>query len=242
MPMAAVFADTQAEPFEVYNWLSFLEAKLPFPVYRVTQGSLWETLTKHRHRGDGSGTYVRQSIPAWVDNGRGSSTPLMRGCTRDYKVHPILRKVRELRKEHGSDRVTQWIGISRDEAHRMKDSGVDYIDHRWPLIEKRMTRTHCLEWMRDHGYPLPPRSACVFCPYHSDIEWNRLKSLDPDSFAEAVRAEKELQAAVMASTRPNAKELPYLHKSLKPLETINFSIDDGQIPLFGNECEGMCGV
>ena len=40
MPDFAVFADTQAEPQEVYDWLDWLENELPFPVYRVTKGSL----------------------------------------------------------------------------------------------------------------------------------------------------------------------------------------------------------
>jgi hypothetical protein len=36
----------------------------------------------------------------------------------------------------------------------------------------------------------------------------------------------------------------YLHRSLKPLEEADFSTaeDWGQYRLFGNECEGMCGV
>ena len=32
----AIFADTQAEPLEVYQWLDYLETVLPFPVYRVS--------------------------------------------------------------------------------------------------------------------------------------------------------------------------------------------------------------
>jgi hypothetical protein len=36
----------------------------------------------------------------------------------------------------------------------------------------------------------------------------------------------------------------YLHRSLKPLAEIDFSSaeDKGQGTLFGDECEGMCGV
>ena len=170
MPVAAVFADTQAEPPSVYAWLDWIATELPFPVQRVDNGSIWETLTKVRTRKDGSGTYIRQSIPAWTANDRGGATPLMRGCTRDYKIIPIVREVKRLMKEHGATRAVQWIGISRDEAHRMKDADDPAIQHRWPLIDARMTRTHCLEWMARNGYDQPPRSACVFCPYHSNEE------------------------------------------------------------------------
>lgn len=40
MPDGAIFADTQAEPASVYRWLDRLETMLPFPVHRVTAGSL----------------------------------------------------------------------------------------------------------------------------------------------------------------------------------------------------------
>jgi hypothetical protein len=242
MPVAAVFADTQAEPDSVYSWLDWLVPQLPFPVYRVSAGSVWDTLTKIRTREDGTGTYIRQSIPAWTANDKGGSTPLMRGCTRDYKVNPIVRQVKQLRKTHGADLVKQWIGISRDESHRMKDSGIPGIQHIWPLIDARMTRTHCIEWMERNGYPKPPRSACVFCPYHSDAEWDRLKREEPDAFALAVKAERDLQGAIAGVTRPTADTMPYLHKSLRPIDQVDFTRDTSQLNLFGNECEGMCGV
>ena len=40
MPDCAIFADTQWEPRGVYQWLSWLETQLPFPVHRVTAGSV----------------------------------------------------------------------------------------------------------------------------------------------------------------------------------------------------------
>lgn len=40
----AIFADTQSEPRAVYDWLDYLQTKLPFPVKRVTQGSLRQNI------------------------------------------------------------------------------------------------------------------------------------------------------------------------------------------------------
>jgi hypothetical protein len=36
----------------------------------------------------------------------------------------------------------------------------------------------------------------------------------------------------------------FIHRSKKPLDEVDFSNseDEGQINMFGNECEGMCGV
>jgi hypothetical protein len=42
----------------------------------------------------------------------------------------------------------------------------------------------------------------------------------------------------------NIKGEQFMHRSLKPLEEVDFrnAEDFGQVNMFGNECEGMCGV
>ena len=176
----------------------------------------------------------------------------MRQCTMDFKIDVILREVRKLagaeirvwrRRGHsGVAPVVQWIGISRDEIIRMKPSRLPYIIHRWPLIDMGITRVKCLQWMEARGFPAPPRSACVFCPYHSDREWLRLKTDEPEAFARAVEFEGDYQFAFSQIQRREA--VPFLHRSCVPLDQVNFSADEdhGQQPMFGNECEGMCGV
>lgn len=58
MPHAAIFADTQAEPESVYRWLDWLEKQLPFPVHRVTAGSLFKDTLRIRERKDKKGPLV----------------------------------------------------------------------------------------------------------------------------------------------------------------------------------------
>ena len=120
----------------------------------------------------------------------------------------------------------------------MKPSREHWIEHRWPLVDLEMRRLDCLEWMDTHGYPRPGRSACTFCPYHSDAEWRALKD-SPEDFAEAVKIDRMIRDGV----RGTSQQL-YLHRSLKPIDEIDFSNaeDHGQGSLFGDECEGMCGV
>ena len=122
----------------------------------------------------------------------------------------------------------------------MKPARDKWIKNRWPLIESRMSRHDCLQWMERNGYPRPPRSACVFCPFHSDDEWLRLKNEDPAAFADAVRFEKNYQNAIRSGS--GFYGTPYLHRSLKPLAEVNFDKHADQMRLFDNECEGMCGV
>jgi len=89
--------------------------------------------------------------------------------------------------------VESWIGISTDEASRMKPSREPWIINKYPLIEHNISREQCVEWMLAEGYPEPPRSACIFCPYHSDEEWKRLRDKEPEEFQRAVEWEREAQ-------------------------------------------------
>lgn len=242
MPVAAIFADTQAEPKSVYVWLDWLEKQLPFPVARVTAGNMVNVMLHLRKRKDGTGYWSKQLIPAFILNADGSKGITQRQCTHSYKVEPLERAARQIagvKRGEKSIRVIKWIGITRDEIFRVKESRTKWEKHRWPLIEKDMSRQSCLEWMKKHGFPQPPRSACVFCPYHSDAEWRRLTK---EEFSQAVELERELQKIRKKCDR--SKGVPYLHASLKPLSEIDFSTEEerGQLNMFNNECEGMCGV
>lgn len=248
MPTAAIFADTQAEPKSVYKHLDWLEKQLPFPVYRVSQGSLTEACLNTRVNQTTWIPYYSNMLPCYTLNSDGTQGRVGRHCTYNYKIVPIVRKVRELagiKRGETKIRVTQWIGISLDEMRRMKESRDLWSRHRWPLIEKRMTRQACLDWMEKKGYPMPPRSACVYCPFHSSKEWRRLQLEEPEGFAEAVRVEGELQT-LHASITANGKirGTPFLHRCCKPLDTIDFrsDVELGQMVLWDDECTGMCGV
>lgn len=247
MPDFAVFADTQAEPQSVYDWLDWLESQLPFPVYRVSKGNLTDDSLKV-HIAKAGHERVNNLIPAFGVLKNGVKTAAIgRKCTNDYKILPLLREIKNLcsiNKGQSSITVTQWIGISYDEMQRMKDSRVKWAQHRWPLIEKKMRRHDCLNWMKSHGYPEPPRSACVYCPFHSDTEWKRLRDNHPHEFLKAIEFDKKLRTMHKNHNKRLNMEV-YLHPSCKPLDEIDFDddIDKGQqVWDFMAECEGMCGV
>lgn len=247
---AAIFADTQAEPASVYRWLDWLEAeiqrsKYPYPVHRVTKGNLTETALRMRQRPDRAGQWTKSLIPCYTLEPNGKKGHMQRACTYDYKLLELLkaqRRIGKIKRGQKTIGVISWIGISLDEAHRMKPSREAWCEHEWPLIDARMSRADCLKWMEAHGYPKPPRSACIYCPYHSDKEWLRLKTEEPAEFEKAVRFERDLQTT--KAQTDNMRGVPYLHNSRVPLETVDFTSNaKGQHPdLFGNECEGLCGV
>jgi len=160
MPTAAIFADTQAEPQSVYRWLDWLEKELPFPVHRVTKGSLTDAQLLIRKRTKTVGKpWSKSLIPAFIKNPDGTKGIMGRGCTYDHKILQLLKKERELggiKRGQKTVGVVSWIGISLDEVVRMKSSRERWVENRWPLIEKEMTRHDCLRWMQAHGFPTPP--------------------------------------------------------------------------------------
>ena len=181
MPDCAIFADTGDESDATYDWLDWLEKQLAFPVHRVSKGILSEDVIKLRTAEKSGNVYSQTCLPTHLMDVSGKQKGMQsRHCTSDYKVIPIQRKTREL---VGLKRATkntpvlasQWIGISTDEAHRMKPSRNRWIKNRWPLIEEQMERRHCLEWLEKNGFPRAPRSACVYCPFHSDQQWKEMK-------------------------------------------------------------------
>ncbi len=166
-------------------------------------------------------------------------------CTVNYKIKPIMKKAREIggiKRGQKTVGVVQWIGISLDEVIRMKDSREPWAQNRWPLIESKMSRHDCLRWMEKNGYPKPPRSACYFCPYHSNAEWVNLIRTEPAAFDRAVAYERAVAKSKGLTSNSHSKK--FLHRSCKPLDEVDFSTEEerGQINMFNNECEGMCGV
>ena len=247
---AAVFADTQAEPQSVYRWLNWLESEIsrsqfPFPVHRVSKGNMTDTALRIRQRASAPGQWTKSLVPCYTLEPDGKKGHMQRACTYDYKVMELIkaqRKIGNIKRGQKSLGVISWIGISLDEVHRMKPSKIPWVQHEWPLIDMRMTRHDCLMWMKSNGYPAPPRSACVYCPYHSDKEWARLKSEEPEEFQRAVQFELDLQSS--KAKTDNMRGVPYLHNSRISLGLVDFSgaAKSDHPDLFGNECEGMCGV
>lgn len=245
MPQCAIFADTQDEPESVYTWLVWLEKQLPFPVHRVSKGKLSTQALKMRTTKDGR-SFTVTSIPYFTLSKTNQIGKIPhRTCTADFKIYPLLkaaRKIGGIKRGQKTVGVIQWIGISVDEISRCKDSRESWAQSRWPLIELRMTRQNCLAWMKRKGFPEPPRSACVFCPYHSDAEWRRLKTSEPEAFERAIAFERACQK--QKGLTDNFHSELFLHKSCKPLDQVDFSTEEerGQTNMFNNECEGMCGV
>jgi hypothetical protein len=91
--------------------------------------------------------------------------------------------------------------------------------------------------MENNGFPIPIKSACVFCPFHSDAQWKDIKMNYPEEWKKCVEIDNAIR---MTAFEGGMSEPVYLHQSLKPLEEVDLQED--QIDMFNDECEGHCGL
>ena len=242
-PECAIFADTGWESKGTYEFLDWLEKQLDFPVRRVRAAGpgysttgLKEDMMASLHGGRFCG------VPLYTESNNGGGQ-LRRQFTREYKITPIERECRKIlgvKRVSKNIHVEQWFGISKDEIFRVKESPTPWIKRRWPLVfDIGWTRQDCKRWWEKEGLPVPPRSACIGCPYHNDAEWRQMRDERADEWAEAVEFDVLIRTGVRGT-----KEKCYLHRAMKPLSEVDLSTpeDHGQLSLFTGECEGMCGV
>lgn len=250
----AIFSDTGWESKSVYKhlaWLTPIMEEAGIQVHKVKASPRTKNMTGNI-RQDALSDDVSASMPIFLkDPETGGMGTAHRQCTSDYKIIPVQAKEREIiglakgsrwRPENGY--ITNVMGISLDEIQRMKDNRLKYIENEFPLIDLRMTRNDCMQWMKRNGYPEPPRSACIGCPYHSNFEWRHMKLNDPESFADAVDFDYKLREQSKRNVGNKYRNIPYLHRSGVPLDQVDLRNEEdmGQMNLFGEECEGMCGV
>jgi hypothetical protein len=224
---AAIFADTGWEPVGVYQHLDWLEeqagaASIAF--YRVANGNIRDDALNPSH-----GRFA--SMPLYQRNADGSRGISRRQCTDEYKLKPIRRQLRALgaSRKHPVDLL---IGISTDEYTRMRHSALQYIRHEYPLVDRRMTRSDCLTWLTQRGYPEPQKSACIGCPYRRNAEWRKLSA---DEMADAIDFDEQIRTDHKGYWRGER----FLHDSLVPLAMADLRSeqDRGQIDMFDG-----CGV
>lgn len=243
MPDLAIFADPEDEPADVYEHLEFMRSPNrapPFPIEVISAGSIRDQIIRWT---DGDTKNANGRPPLFLkpdDGGRVQMTK--RQCTQDWKIIPIERRVRELvgiKKGSPGPRqpiVEQWIGISTDEIGRMKPARRRWIKNRHPLIEANMDRRACIRFLEARGINAP-KSACRICPFHTDAEWQRLKTRLPADFEAACEIDDRLR-----SGHSTLRSTPYLHRSAVPLREVDFLATAPEPLAWLGECEGMCGV
>ena len=242
-PDLAIFADTGWEPPAVYRHLKWLEDQLSYPVIRVSAGNIRDNILS------GVNPEGRQFIdmPVFVVKADGKNYVGTRQCTKLYKLKPIENYLRQrlgieprqlVPKEQ---QVDMWLGLSIDEAARVKPNRQTWITSYYPLLDREMSRVQLYQWFKER-YPDRdlPKSACIGCPYHTDKMWVEMKQNDPESFQDAVHVEWAMQN--VPQSRGSLTGTAYLHHSHIPLDQVDFSQTITESEAMQQECEGLCGI
>lgn len=230
----AIFADPQAEHYKTYDILEWLlkwkEENNGIDIIVNKDRNIYKDLMKTN-----PDSHVRvPQIPAHVD----PSGIALRQCTFEYKINPVVqscRKLHKLKKRQRMKPTEMWLGISTDEIQRMKESQMYNVDYFYPLIYVQLSRKDCIDFFKENSFPVPPKSSCVFCPFHSNKFWKELQLEGGSAWKMSVEIDKKIRK------KHGMNGQMYLHPSKKPLEDIDF--DDKQTELFeGFDCEGYCGL
>ena len=241
----AIFADTGAEPPDVYRVLDELEKASSIPVVRVQEGDL--EADYRAGLADKSKSF--RSLPTYtMDPDTKKRGIVMRQCTAHWKIRPIHRYVREemlgLKPRQRSRAVVlTMMGISFDEAQRMKPSRVKWTDHSFPLVDRRIRREKCSAIIEEHGgadgWPVKVgASSCYFCPFHGQNIWRAMKERDhiDGLFTRACEFDEAIRH------HPRMRSECFLHPSCKPLREVD--LEPGpQMEFDFMGCDsGHCGI
>lgn len=175
------------------------------------------------------------SIPLYMAP---TGMPASRSCTNHFKLKVIERWLRD----HGATRAdpaVTAVGFSTDEVHRVgrvtrDDQALDRPV--FPLLDLGLSRRDCERLIEDAGLPVPPKSACWFCPFHRLATWRDRKRDRPELFDRAVTMERSINAKRNESGRNRF----FLTSSLRPLdevcEGVQGSLFDGPVTCDEGAC------
>lgn len=159
----------------------------------------------------------------------GNGAPGRRACTHDYKLVVIGRELKARGATAGAP-ATVMVGISTDEISRASNRRSEPYEHvTYPLLDLGMSRAACMRIITEANMPVPPKSACWFCPFHSRAAWINMRTDDPDMFERAAQLEDTLNAKRAARGRDPvwlSDALVPLRSAIPELTALPFDDDD----------------
>jgi len=197
------------------------------------------------------------SLPFFSCDSDGTIGILRRQCTSDYKIRQINACIKWLYGLSGNQRFPEtyvYIGITFDELNRISSPEPVKFTNVYPFVNVQRgyknaflssndpygkqwswSRFHCVEWLTNNDFPVPPTSSCLFCPYTSDADWLDMKLNDTESFEIACTFDDKIRHLKPGVLNSNM----YLHRSGIPLREVVFK-SESTGTLF--DCEGHCHI
>ena len=249
----AIFADPGAESSATYKYLKWLQQwqkennGIPIIIARGKTSIYSDLIKGRKNKGE-----AFSSIPAYTKNPDRTVGMLRRQCTYDYKIDRVNKAIREiygLKRYARTPNTEIWLGITVEELSRVRYADYAWQTHVYPFCNYRTTkkaghkldyflttRSDCVNWLKAKSLPIPPKSSCFFCPYQGNASWLKVKTTQPKEWRKAVKLDKELRN----STAKGVEQPIYLHRQCVPLDQVNLNED--QLTMFDQECEGVCDV
>lgn len=251
----AIFSDLGREGEETYAYLDYLldwqKQNDGVPIIVRKEKNLYRDLLNSEN----STGQRFASIPAFTLNDDGTTGMLRRQCTGEYKIQVVDNAIRDLyglKPKQRRPETRVWQGITLDEIERMSIPQDAWKVNYYPYIgyaasknkggyrvatETDMTKSRAdlYSWYIQKGLPIPPKSACIFCPYQSDVRWYDMKENHPDDFEDACLVDQRIRN----STKKGINNPVFIHSSCKPLSEIVF---DKHAEFEWGECSGNCHI
>lgn len=209
----AVFADHGGDYTETYEYVDMLITK----GYKITVLRANQTIKG-----------LSKNLYDYLHHYKQCPSTRYRWCTSMFKVIPI--------RDYVKRPCFLFMGIAAEEAHRAKRNK-EYefgIVRDYPLIDHNINRQGCVEIIKRHGLPVPPKSGCFFCPFQKASEIRELYHRCDDLFDKALELEKR---NIEYNKAKGKKQSGYLHISNRPLEVVAMT---DQIELFDDMWPCAC--
>ncbi len=126
-------------------------------------------------------------------------------CSAKYKGDTqrwwIARQEWALAEWAAGRRITKVIGYDAGEGERVMGVSPNpweraRLEPWYPLYEAGLVREDCEDLISEAGLPIPPKSACTYCPNNTIEEWRTLRRVEPDRFAEAVAMSRNAEGHI----------------------------------------------
>lgn len=226
-----VFGDTGGEKPETYAFLrtfdKWLRGNAGISVTRVQRTNQYGTsitLEAELHR--------TAELPSIAFGGK--------TCSDKFKIQPFQKFMNHhpeaLAVWSMGERVTKLVGYHAGEKSRVdnatKPASTEAVERdrkkyelRFPLVEWKWDHDECVAAIEGAGLPVPPKSACFFCPSSKRQEIVQLRRKHPDLYERAI--------AIEDRARPNLRSALGLGR--------RFSWKDVEAPGLDSPIEEPCG-
>jgi hypothetical protein len=187
-PDLMTFADTKGEKPGTYSAIermsNWCQDHFGLPITVLTKNSMYDSLEDQSLR--------TKTLP--------SAAYGWRSCSDKWKIQPQDKHMNNLPTAQAlwrnGKKITKALGYDAGETRRgesLKEN--DKYRFWFPLKEWGWYLEDCKAAFVRHGLPIPPKSACFYCPSSTKVEVIQLSQEHPDLFARAVAIERTAREA-----------------------------------------------